>query len=141
MIYIGHDHAGYALGMALFERALHADLEVYTVGCASTVPTDYPLFANRVAEALRANPIGDRGILCCGTGIGMSIAANRYPHVRAALCATPSQARLAREHNGANVLCLSSALTLDDAWPIVQIFLTTEVDESERHVRRRAALD
>ena len=141
MIYIGHDHAGYALGMALFERALQQELEVYHVGCLSTESTDYPLFANRVAEALRANPIGDRGILCCGTGIGMSIAANRAPHVRAALCATPSQARLCREHNGANVLCLGSHLTIDDAWPIVQLFLKTESSEDERHVRRRAALD
>ena len=141
MIYVGNDHAGYSLGMALFEHSLQEELEVYHVGCVSTVPTDYPLFANRVAEALRANSIGDRGILCCGTGIGMSIAANRYPHVRAALCATPSQARLAREHNGANVLCLSSALSIDDARPIVQRFLTTQTDQSERHVRRRAALD
>ena len=141
MIFVGNDHAGYSLGMRIFERALETDLQLYHVGCCSTVPTDYPLFANRVAEALRPNPIGDRGILCCGTGIGMSIAANRHSHVRAALCATPSQARLAREHNGANVLCLSSSLSIDDAWPIVQLFLTTETDESERHVRRRAALD
>jgi len=141
MIYVANDHAGYLLGMAIFDRALYEELDVFHLGCASTRPTDYPLFAKRVAEALRHDPVHERGILVCKTGIGMSIAANRHSHVRAALCATPSQARLCREHNGANVLCLGAHLTIDDAWPIVQLFLNTEVSEDERHVRRRAALD
>ena len=140
MIYVANDHAGYALGMALYEKMLMKYLNVYHLGCASTVSTDYPLFANRVAEQMKAFE-SNRGILVCGTGIGMAMAANRHSHIRAAVCERTGQARLARQHNAANVLCLSgNRLTLEDAWPIVKSFLFTDADEDERHVRRRAAL-
>ena len=140
MIYVANDHAGYLLGMALYEKMLMKYLNVYHLGCASTVSTDYPLFANRVAEQMKAFE-SNRGILVCGTGIGMAMAANRHSHIRAAVCERTGQARLARQHNNANVLCLSgNRLTLEDAWPIVKSFLFTDADEDERHVRRRAAL-
>lgn len=140
MIYVANDHAGYKLGMALYEKMLMKYLNVYHLGCASTVSTDYPLFANRVAEQMKAFE-SNRGILVCGTGIGMAMAANRHSHIRAAVCERTGQARLARQHNNANVLCLSgNRLTLEDAWPIVKSFLFTDADEDERHVRRRAAL-
>lgn len=141
MIYVANDHAGYKLGMALYEKMLMKYLNVYHLGCASTVSTDYPLFAHRVAEQMKAFE-SNRGILVCGTGIGMAMAANRHSHVRAAVCERTGQARLARQHNAANVLCLSgNRLTLEDAWPIVKSFLFTDADEDERHRRRRRAIN
>lgn len=141
MIYVANDHAGYKLGMALYEKMLMKYLNVYHLGCASTVSTDYPLFAHRVAEQMKAFE-SNRGILVCGTGIGMAMAANRHSHIRAAVCERTGQARLARQHNAANVLCLSgNRLTLEDAWPIVKSFLFTDADEDERHRRRRRAIN
>ena len=141
MIYVANDHAGYKLGMALYEKMLMKYLNVYHLGCASTMPVDYPLFAHRVAEQMKAFE-SNRGILVCGTGIGMAMAANRHSHIRAAVCERTGQARLARQHNNANVLCLSgNRLTLEDAWPIVKSFLFTDADEDERHRRRRRAIN
>ena len=141
MIYVANDHAGYKLGMALYEKMLMKYLNVYHLGCASTASTDYPLFAHRVAEQMKAFE-SNRGILVCGSGVGMSIAANRHSHIRAALVERPGQARYARLHNGINVLCLSgNRLTLEDAWPIVKAFLFTDADEDERHRRRRRMLN
>ena len=141
MIYVANDHAGYKLAMALYEKMLMKYLNVYHLGCCSTMPTDYPLFAHRVAEQMKAFE-SNRGILVCGSGVGMSIAANRHSHIRAALVERPGQARYARLHNGINVLCLSgNRLTLEDAWPIVKSFLFTDADEDERHRRRRRAIN
>ena len=141
MIYVANDHAGYKLAMALYEKMLMKYLNVYHLGCASTVSTDYPLFAHRVAEQMKAFE-SNRGILVCGTGIGMAMAANRHSHIRAAVCERTGQARLARQHNAANVLCLSgNRLSLEDAWPIVKAFLFTDADEGERHRRSRRMLN
>ena len=89
-----------------------------------------------MAEELREST-HYRGILICGTGIGMCMAANRHHGVRAALCERPSDAILAREHNNANVLCLAGRrLTLDDAWPVVRKFIFTDFSKETRHIER-----
>ena len=141
MIYVANDHAGYKLAMALYEKMLCKYLHVYHLGCCSTMPVDYPLFAHRVAKEMYLTEF-NRGILVCGSGVGMAIAANRHSHVRAALVERPGQARYARLHNGINGLCLSgNRLSLDDAWPIVKAFLFTDADQDERHKRRRRMLN
>ena len=136
MIIIGNDHGGYELGMKLFSLMLEKQWHVRHIGCCSTTPTNYPSFAQRMAEEL-GESYHIKGILICGTGIGMCMAANRHHGVRAALCERPSDAILAREHNDANVLCLAGRrLTLDDAWPIVRKFIFTDFSHEQRHVER-----
>ena len=136
MIIIGNDHGGYELGMKLFSLMLEKQWHVRHIGCCSTTPTNYPSFAQRMAEEL-GESYHIKGILICGTGIGMCMAANRHNGVRAALCERPSDAILAREHNDANVLCLAGRrLTLDDAWPVVRKFIFTDFSHEQRHVER-----
>ena len=102
---LGSDHAGYELKMAVEELLKELGVEYHDFGCHSTDSVDYPDYAHPVALAVAK---GDYplGILICGTGIGMSIAANKLPGVRAALCGDVYSARLSREHNDANVLCM-----------------------------------
>lgn len=118
-------------------RTLVADLghEVLDMGCFSTASVDYPDVARMVSERVDAGA-AERGILVCGTGIGMSMAANRYTHVRAALCHDHYTARMSREHNNANVLCLGErVIGFGVAEDIVRIWL--EVDFSGgRHLGR-----
>lgn len=104
-IAIGADHGGFYLKEMV--RALVAELghEVQDLGCYSTASVDYPDLARLVCEKVDAGSV-DRGILICGTGLGMSMAANRYTHVRAALCHDHYTAQMSREHNNANVLCM-----------------------------------
>jgi ribose 5-phosphate isomerase B len=105
IIAIGADHGGFNLKEII--RLLVEELghEVQDMGCYSTASVDYPDLAKLVCEKVDAGTV-DRGILICGTGIGMSMAANRYSHVRAALCHDNYTARMSREHNNANVLCM-----------------------------------
>jgi ribose 5-phosphate isomerase B len=111
-IAIGADHAGYEAKEALKRRlgARGDRVEVEDVGTHGTASVDYPDFAARVAR-LVAEGKADLGVLVCGSGVGMSIAANKVKGVRAALCTEPYTARVAREHNDANVLCLGSRVT------------------------------
>jgi ribose 5-phosphate isomerase B len=134
-IAVGADHAGYALKEEI-KRALAASgVEVEDVGTHSPESTDYPAFAERVARGVAAGRF-DRGILVCGTGIGMAIAANKIPGVRAATVTDVEMARLSRAHNDANVLALGGRL-LDRqrALEIVRTFLETPFD-GNRHQRR-----
>ena len=136
MIIIGNDHGGYELAMKLYSQMSEKQWHVHHIGCCSTTPTHYPLFAQRMAEELGESD-HFRGILICGPGIGMCMAAYRHYGVRAALCERPSDAILAREHNNANVLCLAGRrLTLDDAWPVVRKFIFTDFSKETRHVER-----
>ncbi len=108
------------------------------VDCGTNSPesVDYPDLAQAVCDTLLAGE-ADAGILMCGTGIGMSIAANRNPGIRAAVCATPEMARLSREHNNANVLCFGKRiLSLQESLKIIDVWLATPFSEGERHVRR-----
>ena len=139
-ISIGSDHGGYelkeALKAALAEVATIADRGTY-----DKESCDYCDFAIKVAQDV-ASEEAEFGILICRTGIGMSMTANRFQNVRAALCATTEAATLTRQHNGANVLCLGAdAVSPGYAIDIAKTFISTPVDISERHQRRREKLE
>lgn len=131
---IACDHGGYELKEAIKER--FADrCEFLDFGTNSTDSVDYPEFGQKLAESI-INGDAQRGILICGTGIGISIAANRYKDIRAANCTDVTMARLTRLHNDANVLALGARLVgLEVAFDIVETFLNTEY-EGGRHDRR-----
>ena len=134
-IAIGSDHRGFGLKEAL--KGLLAELghEWVDFGCQTEEPVDYPDIARPLAEAVSAGEY-ERGILICGSGVGMSIAANRVKGVRAALCGNSFTARLARRHNDANVLCLGSwCIGQGLAEDIVRVFLSEDF-EGGRHARR-----
>lgn len=132
---IASDHAGVELKAALAGMLGQRGLAVADLGPADTQSVDYPDYARKLAEWMK-NTNGSRGILICGSGIGMSIAANRHAHIRAALVATPEQAALARQHNDANVLCLGARQVNEaTAKQCVAAFLDTTF-EGGRHTRR-----
>lgn len=139
MIYIASDHAGIQLKSALIEHLVFAGYTVVDEGTDSDMSVDYPDYAQKIAHRLLSNPTA-QGILICGTGIGMSIAANRYQYIRAALCQSAEEARLSRAHNNANVLCLGARiLSCDMAVACVDTFLLTEF-EAGRHKLRTQKL-
>ncbi|QTA38224.1 ribose 5-phosphate isomerase B [Thermosipho ferrireducens] len=132
---IGSDHAGYELKEKLKEYLTQKNIEIEDVGPYSTESVDYPDFALKVAELVKKGEV-DYGILICGTGIGMSIAANKVSGIRAALCVIPEMGSLARKHNNANVLVLPGRLIgYELATWIVSEFLNTSF-EGGRHERR-----
>jgi ribose 5-phosphate isomerase B len=129
------DHAGLALRAEAIKTARAKGYEIEDLGPHSTESVDYPDYAKGVAEAVAAGR-ARLGILVCGTGIGMSIAANKVPGVRAALCRTEFEARMARAHNDANVLCLGERVTGGGLGvAIVEAFLS-QAFEGGRHARR-----
>ncbi|MBK8014773.1 MAG: ribose 5-phosphate isomerase B [Deltaproteobacteria bacterium] len=138
-IAFGADHAGFHLKNHLVSLVRSLGHEVEDFGTFSESSVDYPDFAVLVAEAVETCR-SERGVLICGSGVGMSIAANRFSGVRAVLALTEAQARLARGHNDANVLCLGARLSgvvlAEDA---VRAFLSTAF-EGGRHVPRVAKL-
>ncbi len=139
-IAIASDHGGFELKGHLV-RTLGASHEIIDMGPADRKSCDFPDYAVPVAQAV-ASGAADFGILICRTGLGMSMAANRFQNVRAALCATTESATLARQHNGANVLCLGAdAVSGDYAVEIAKTFLATPVDNDARHARRRWKLE
>lgn len=137
-LFIASDHAGLELKARLKQEiggVTWADL-----GPQSADSVDYPDYADKLAAQVGSTP-GSLGILICGSGIGMSIAANRHPAIRAALVENPSGARLARQHNHANVLCLGARfLAPPYAVEIVRAWLEATPDEDPRHARRVAKL-
>ncbi|MBQ7738544.1 MAG: ribose 5-phosphate isomerase B [Desulfovibrionaceae bacterium] len=136
-IYIGCDHAGFALKEILKENLTSAGNTVIDCGTNSTESCDYPLVAHKLCQYLSLKD-NSCGILICGTGIGMSMVANRYPKIRAALCTTELQAKLAKRHNNANVLCLGARMIgIELAKAIVDAFFTSSFDGG-RHERRVA---
>jgi len=134
-IAIACDHAGLALKVELVAALNEAGHDVLDLGTDGPASVDYPDFADAVAKAL-ADRRATRGVLICGTGIGISIAANRHPHLRAALCHDATTARLAREHNDANVLVLGARTTgVEVARDCLRVFLGAAF-AGGRHVRR-----
>jgi ribose 5-phosphate isomerase B len=134
-IVLGADHAGFQLKETLKKRLQSAGYPIDDVGTLSEESVDYPDFAAGAARRVAAGQ-NDLGIVVCGTGIGVTIAANKVPGIRAALISDPATARLAREHNDANVLALAGrALSSDDAFAIVREFLAAEF-AGGRHQRR-----
>ena len=130
------DHAGFALKEELATELAKAGVEFIDLGTNSTDSVDYPDFGRAVAEAV-AEGRADRGVIICGTGIGISIAANRVSGVRAAVCHDATTARLAREPNDANVLALGARIVgAEVAKDCLQAFLSTPFDGGERHQRR-----
>lgn len=133
-IIIGSDHGGYTLKNIIIKHLEELGYEVSDLGCYSQESCDYPVIAKAVSKAVLA--CGNRGILVCGTGIGMSIAANRFEGIRASLCTDTFSARMTRMHNDSNILCLGERITGQGlALDIVDIWLTTEF-EGGRHKRR-----
>lgn len=138
-IAIASDHAGFELKSMLIEELGALGREVLDLGTDGPGSVDYPDFGNALAEALTAGR-ADLGVLVCGTGIGISIAANRHPGVRAAVCHDQTSARLAREHNDANVLALGARLIgAEVAKDCLRTFLSTRFAEG-RHAPRVAKL-
>ena len=135
-IAIAADHAGYALKGVLKTELELRGLMVMDLGTDSEVSADYPDFGRAVGEAVAGGKAA-RGVIICGTGIGISIAANRIAGVRAALCHDATSARLAREHNDANVLALGARLLDPEiANDCLRVFLDTAYLSGERHERR-----
>lgn len=139
-IAIAADHAGFDLKSKLVDDLRSAGYEVSDLGTHDgTTSVDYPDFGAAVAEAV-ASGTAEKGVVVCGTGIGISIAANRHPGVRAALCHDETSARLCREHNDANVLALGARLIGEVvAKDCLHTFLNTEF-AGDRHSRRVAKL-
>ena len=138
-IAIGADHGGFELKQAIIASCSEAAFT--DVGTGAAESCDYPDFADAVAEAV-ASGAADFGVLVCTTGMGMSMAANRFQNVRAALCRDEEDARIARAHNGANILCIGQKRTdAATAAAILKAFVETPVDDAERHARRRAKLE
>jgi ribose 5-phosphate isomerase B len=133
---IGADHGGYILKKEIVDfLSKIGNIEVTDYGTSGPEPVDYPDYGRKVSEAV-SNGAVDRGILICGTGIGMSIVANRFPHVRAALCHDNFTTRMSRLHNDANVLVMGErVIGRGVALDIVKTWLETEF-EGSRHQRR-----
>jgi ribose 5-phosphate isomerase B len=138
-IAVGSDHAGFDLKQRLARNLERQGHQVLDLGTHGTESVDYPDFAGAVAGAVRDGR-AERGLLVCGTGIGMSIRANRDAGVRAAKCNDPFEARMARAHNDANVLCLGARVVdASVAEELVTLFLATPF-EGGRHSLRVAKL-
>jgi ribose 5-phosphate isomerase B len=134
-IAIAADHAGVSLKDTLKAELGELGFEVLDLGTHGPESVDYPDYADKLADALREGR-AKRGVLVCGSGIGVSIAANRHPGVRAALCHDAVTARVARQHNDANVLVLGARTTgLDVAKDCLKVFMGTAF-EGGRHARR-----
>jgi ribose 5-phosphate isomerase B len=138
-IAIASDHGGFDLKTQLKQELERLGFEPLDLGTDGPASVDYPDFAVKMAQTLKAGD-ATRGVLICGSGIGISIAANRHPHIRAALCHDHLTAYLARWHNNANVLCLGGRTTGPDvAKDCLQVFLGTDF-EGGRHQNRVAKL-
>ena len=140
MIAIGSDHAGYGLKQAVMAHLKELGLEYKDYGTYSEASCDYPDFAEAVSQAIIGGE-ADRGILICGTGIGISIAANRHREIRAAVCGDCFSAEATRQHNDANVLAMGARVVGEGlALKIVDTFLETPFSNSENHIRRVAKM-
>lgn len=138
-IYIGSDHAGFELKAILLDFLIKQGREVEDCGTYTEASCDYPDYAFTVGEKVADDP-SSLGILFCGTGIGVSIAANKVHGILAARCANVEDAELARQHNGANIICLGARQVSPElAQEMVEKFLDTEVEEG-RHANRRAKI-
>ncbi len=134
-VVIGADHGGFIMKESIKELLVQVGLQVEDVGCFSPESVNYPDFAENVCQRVIAGD-ADRGILICGTGIGMSMAANRHRSIRAALCHEQFTAAMSREHNDANVLCLGErVIGIGVAKEIVRTWIDTKFGGG-RHLER-----
>ena len=136
MIAIGSDHGGYELKQEIMKHLDERGLEYKDFGCYSADSCDYPQYGHAVAHAV-ADGVCDRGILVCGTGIGISISANKVPGIRAALCTDCFMAEASRQHNDANILAMGGRVVGPGlALKITDTFLDTPCSNGERPIRR-----
>ncbi len=141
MIAIGCDHGGYELKQEIKKYLTEAGYEFIDYGCDSMESCDYPEYAKKVANAIVEGKC-EKGILICGTGIGISIAANKVKGIRAALCTDCFMAEATRLHNDANILAMGGRVVGPGlAIKIVETFLITAFSGDERHVRRIAQIE
>ena len=141
MIGIGSDHGGYELKQEILALLDEKGFDYKDFGCFDKAAIDYPDVAKPVAQAVLDGSV-EKGILICGTGIGISIAANKFKGIRAALCSDHFSAVATREHNDANILAMGGRNTGPEvAKDIVMAFLTTEFSNDERHKRRIAKIE
>ncbi|MET0154919.1 MAG: ribose 5-phosphate isomerase B [Rickettsiales bacterium] len=139
-IAVGSDHAGYDLKESALDFIVGQGADAIDCGADSDASCDYPVFAKKVADAILQGR-AEKGVLICGSGVGMSIVANRFPGIRAALCFNADMAKLARQHNDANILVMGARLThRDAALAMVERFFLTDFHEG-RHSRRVALID
>ena len=145
IIAVGSDHAGFESPEPFYKPAIIDHLrqlghEVIDCGTYGPGSVDYPDFARKVCGELITER-AETGILLCGTGLGIGMAADRYPGIRAAVCVTEEMVRLARDHNNANVLCLGKrVLTLEQCLCLIDLWLATAFGGGERHGRRIAKM-
>lgn len=136
MIAVGCDHGGFALKQEILAHLQERGLEYKDYGTYSEASCDYPVYGKAVAHAVASGEC-ERGILICGTGIGISIAANKVKGIRAAVCSDCFTAQATREHNDANILALGGRVVGPGlALKIVDTFLDTPFSQGERHIRR-----
>lgn len=141
MIAIGSDHGGFELKEKLMEHLSERGLEYKDFGTYSSASCDYPVYAKAVANAVASGEC-DRGIVICGTGIGVSITANKVRGIRAALCGDCFSAEATRQHNDANVLCMGARVVGEGlALKIADTFLDTPFSNDERHIRRISMIE
>ena len=141
MIGIGSDHGGFALKEAIKKHLEERGLEYKDFGTYSSASCDYPVYGRAVAKAVAAGEC-ELGILICGTGIGISITANKVPGVRAALCSDCFSAEATRQHNNANILALGARVLGEGlSLKIVDTFLDTPFSNDERHIRRISMIE
>ena len=134
-LFISSDHGGFYLKEQIVDYLLKKSFQIIDLGPKDPSSVDYPDYSNILVDKMKKN-IDYIGILLCGTGIGMSIAANRHSHIRAALCSDKDMARLSRQHNNANVLVIGGRTTsLNSAKKIIDVFLSTEFEKG-RHTKR-----
>lgn len=139
-IAIASDHGGFELKEKVKEYLLKRNIEVMDLGTNSEESVDYPVYGKACGKAV-ASGEADRGIVCCGTGIGISIAANKVKGVRCALCTDEHMAEMTRKHNDANMIAMGGRTTdVETALKITQVWLDTEF-EGGRHQRRVDMLD
>ena len=141
MIGIGSDHGGYALKQAVIKHLEEKGYAVKDYGCYSEESCDYPVYAKKVTDLVTSGKC-ELGILICGTGIGMSMAANKVDGIRAALCHDCFSAEATKQHNNANVLCMGARVIGEGlACKIADIFIDTPFSNDERHIRRISMFD
>ena len=134
-IVVGSDHAAYELKEAIKEKLINEGHEVIDVGCDSPESVDYPKYGHAVGRAV-ASGEAERGIAVCGSGIGISIACNKVPGIRAALCTSVEMAEMCRRHNNANVVCMGARMISQElAFDIIDKWMTTDF-EGGKHLRR-----
>ena len=142
-IAVGSDHAGYQLKLAAIRLLIDKRLDFVDVGCNSTDSCDYPDYAKQAAELVASGQC-DLGLLFCGTGLGMSIAANKVHGIRAAVCSDTFSARAAREHNDANILCIGERVVGQGlAMELIDVFLCAKFlgGKHQRRVDKLMAIE